>query len=99
VQSDWVEVDLARINPVGVKARMDGTPEEVVPCLRSMHEQGKGILGMKILGEGTFKTAEERMASLRYVLSLGCVDAFVIGFESPEQIDEICGNIETILKG
>lgn len=99
VTSDWVEVDLARINPVGVKARMDGTPEEVVPCLRSMHEQGKGILGMKILGEGTFKTAEERIASLRYVLGLGCVDAFVIGFESPEQIDEICGNIETILKG
>src|SRR5438309_12040196 len=31
VQTDWVEVDLARINPVGVKARMDGTPDEVVP--------------------------------------------------------------------
>lgn len=98
VKSDWVEVDLARINPVGVKARMDGPPEEVVPCLRSMHDAGKGILGMKILGEGTFKTPEERIASLRYVLTLGCVDAFVIGFESPEQIDEICGHIENILK-
>ena len=54
---------------------------------------------MKILGEGTFRSPEERSASLRYVLTLGCVDAFVIGFESPEQIDEICGMIETILKG
>jgi predicted aldo/keto reductase-like oxidoreductase len=96
---DWIDVDLARINPVGVKARMDGTPEEVVPCLRAMHDAGKGILGMKILGEGTFKTPEQRLASLRFVLGLGCVDAFVIGFEKPEQIDEIFQLIETALKG
>ncbi len=99
VNCDWVEVDLARINPVGVKARMDGPPDEVVPCLRAMHDQGKGILGMKILGEGTFKTAEERIQSLRFVLGLGCVNAFVIGFEKPEQIDQICQHIETVLKG
>jgi predicted aldo/keto reductase-like oxidoreductase len=98
VKSEWVEVDLARINPVGKEARMDGTPEEVVPCLRAMHEQGKGIIGMKILGEGTFKTPEERLKSLRFVLGLGCVDAFVIGFESPEQIDEITRLIETALQ-
>jgi predicted aldo/keto reductase-like oxidoreductase len=99
VKSDWVEVDLARINPVGKEARMDGSPEEVVPCLRAMHEQGKGIIGMKILGEGTFKTPEERLKSLRFVLGLGCVDAMVIGFESPEQIDEITRLIETALQG
>jgi predicted aldo/keto reductase-like oxidoreductase len=96
---DWIDVDLARINPVGVKARMDGTPEQVVPCLRAMHDAGKGILGMKILGEGTFRTPEERLASLRFVLGLGCVDAFVIGFETPEQIDEAFQLIETALKG
>src|SRR5262249_37194251 len=96
---DWIDVDLARINPVGVKARMDGTPEEVVPCLKAMHEKGKGILGMKILGEGTFNTEEERLKSLRFVLGLGCVDAFVIGFEKPEQIDELFKLIETALKG
>lgn len=99
VKTDWVEVDLARINPVGVKARMDGSPEEVVPCLRAMHEQGKGVLGMKILGEGMFKTPEQQLASIKFVLGLGCVDAFVIGFESPAQIDQILGHVETILKG
>src|ERR1700676_4344153 len=81
VKCDWVEVDLARINPVGVKAVMDGSPAEVVPCVRGIHDQGKGVLGMKILGEGTFKTAEQQIASLKFVLGLGCVDAFVIGFE------------------
>jgi aryl-alcohol dehydrogenase-like predicted oxidoreductase len=95
---DWVEIDLARINPVGVKARMDGPPDDVVPCLKAMHGSGKGVLGMKILGEGTFKSAEQQLASLKFVLGLGCVDAFVIGFETPEQIDQICGHIETVLK-
>ncbi len=98
VNCDWVEIDLARINPVGVKARMDGKPEEVVPCLKSMHEQGKGILGMKILGEGTFKTEEQQIASLRFVIGLGCVDAMVIGFESPEQIDQIMSRVEKVLQ-
>ena len=97
VKTDWINVNLARINPFGYS--MDGKPEDVVPCLKSMHEAGKGILGMKILGEGRIKDDEEKMKSIRYVLGLGCVDAFVIGFETPEQIDQIMGFIETALKG
>jgi 1-deoxyxylulose-5-phosphate synthase len=100
VKCDWVDVDLARINPVGGPAgRMDGTPAEVSACLKAMHAQGKGILGMKILAEGTLKTPEKQRESLRFVLGLGCVDAFVIGFESPRQIDGICKLIEEVLKG
>jgi predicted aldo/keto reductase-like oxidoreductase len=98
VNSDWVEVDLARINPVGGdKGRMDGTPEQVSTCLKAMHEQGKGIIGMKILAEGTLKTLEQQIQSLRYVLGLGCLDAMVIGFESPQQIDQILQRVETVL--
>src|SRR5262249_36121369 len=97
-KTDWIDIDLARINPVGVKARMDGPPEDVVPCLKEMHAKGKGVLGMKILGEGTFKTPEEQVASLKFVLGLGCVDAFVIGFESIEQVDQMMDRIETALK-
>jgi predicted aldo/keto reductase-like oxidoreductase len=96
--TDWIDVDLARINPVGVKAVMDAGPEVVVPLLKQMHDKGKGILGMKILGEGRFKTAEQQRESLKFVLGLGCVDAFVIGFESPGQIDEICKLIEDVLR-
>jgi predicted aldo/keto reductase-like oxidoreductase len=98
VNCDWVEVDLARINPVGgSKGVMDGTPEQVSTCLKAMHEQGKGILGMKILAEGRLKTEEQQLHSLRYVLGLGCVDAMVIGFESPGQIDQIMQRVETVL--
>jgi predicted aldo/keto reductase-like oxidoreductase len=100
VNCDWVEVDLARINPVGGdKGRMDGTPQEVSACLKAMHKKGKGILGMKILAEGTLKKPEEQQRSLRFVLGLGCVDAMVIGFESPQQIDQMMKHIEMVLKG
>jgi predicted aldo/keto reductase-like oxidoreductase len=96
--TDWIDIDLARINPFGVKAVMDAAPEVVAPLLKQMHDKGKGILGMKILGEGRFKTAEQQRESLKFVMGLGCVDAFVIGFESPKQIDEICGLIEDVAK-
>ena len=96
---DWIDVDLARINPVGGdKGRMDGTPEEVAACLKTMHHSGKGIIGMKILAEGTLKTEEEQLKSLRFVLGLGCVDCFTIGFESTEQIDQVMKRIEMALK-
>jgi predicted aldo/keto reductase-like oxidoreductase len=100
VDTDWVDIDLARINPIGgPRGRMDGTPEQVAGCLKAMHEKGKGILGMKILAEGDLKTPEEQIRSLKFVLGLGCVDAFVIGFQSPRQIDEILQRIEVALKG
>jgi predicted aldo/keto reductase-like oxidoreductase len=99
VDCDWVEIDLARINPIGGdKGRMDGTPDEVSACLKKMHKKGKGVVGMKILAEGTLKKPEEQLKSLKYVLGLGCVDCFCIGFETPQQIDGICKLIETALK-
>lgn len=100
VDCDWIDVDLARINPVGGRAgRMDGTPDQVSACLKAMHAKGKGIIGMKILAEGTLKTPEKQIESLRYVLGLGCLSCFVIGFESEQQIDQIMQRIETALKG
>jgi aryl-alcohol dehydrogenase-like predicted oxidoreductase len=87
----FVEVDLARINPEGLKMDNEGfgKPDEVASVLEEMHNAGKGIIGMKILGEGQIKTPERKDASLRFVLGLGSVDAFIIGFESTTQVDDI----------
>ena len=87
-KNPFVEVDLARINPEGL-IMDDKKPDEVASVLEEMHNAGKGVIGMKILGEGRIKTPERRDASLRYVLGLGTVNAFIIGFETPEQIDDI----------
>ena len=84
-RSPWVDVILARINPKGVK--MDGTPEEVTAVLRKAKENGKSILGMKILGEG--ELVNERESCLQFAQSLGILNAMTIGCISPEQIDDI----------
>jgi len=34
---------------------MDGPPEKLLPALRKIHAAGKGIVGMKLIGEGTFR--------------------------------------------
>jgi hypothetical protein len=88
VRHPFVEVDLARINPEGLI--MDGkTPDEVASELEEAHGNGKGVVGMKILGEGRINTPERIDKSLRFVLGLGTVDAFIIGFESTKQVDDI----------
>jgi aryl-alcohol dehydrogenase-like predicted oxidoreductase len=83
--SPWVDVILARINPKGVN--MDGTPDEITEVLRQAQKNGKAILGMKILGEG--QLAAEREACIQFAQELGVLDAMTIGFDNPQQIDEI----------
>ncbi len=87
-KTPFVDIDLARINPEGL-IMDDRKPDEVASVLEEMHNAGKGIVGMKILGEGRITTPERKDASLRYVLGLGTVNAFIIGFESTEQIDDL----------
>jgi len=82
--SPWVDVVLARINPRGEK--MDGTPEQVVPVLRQIKQAGKGLIGMKIYGEGRLVHIKDEC--IRFAMGLGLLDSMSIGFESPEQIDE-----------
>jgi predicted aldo/keto reductase-like oxidoreductase len=91
-ESDWCDIQLARINPFGDK--MDAEPEKVAEQLKKMHAKGRGVLGMKIYGETGFGSREKRLQSLKYVLGLGCVDAFTIGFTSTQQLDETLELIE-----
>ncbi len=81
----WVDVILARINPKGVK--MDATPDEVIPVLQQAKANGKAIIGMKIFGEG--QLADERDACIQYAQQHDFMDAMTIGFEQPQQIDQV----------
>jgi len=89
---DWIDVHLVRINPFADK--MDDTPEKVAAEIKKMHDRGHSVLGMKIFGETGFDSPEKRLQSLKYVLGLGTVDAFTIGFTSTAQIDETMAMIE-----
>jgi aryl-alcohol dehydrogenase-like predicted oxidoreductase len=84
-KSPWVEIDLARINPVG--SHMDAEPEAVVGVLREMKAAGKAVVGMKILGQGDLRGRQSE--ALRYALSLGVLDAFTIGAESRAEQEDL----------
>lgn len=92
----WVDVILARINPEGLI--MDASPDEVMAVLKKAHDSGKGVLGMKIFGEGRMSTDERRMASLKYVIGSKNVDAMTIGINSPDQIDYAVSRIMQVVK-
>jgi 1-deoxyxylulose-5-phosphate synthase len=88
-RSPWVEVDLVRINPIG--AHMDADPDTVVGVLREMRVLGKGIVGMKILGEGALRNRQDD--ALKYALSLNLLDAFTIGAESQSEQEDLIRRI------
>ena len=95
--SDWTEVHLVRVNPQGIYT--DGemadwsssTQHEISPVMqeiKTMHEKGHGVIGMKIFGAGTFTGADDREKSIRFAMACKNIDAIVIGFTSTQQIDE-----------
>src|SRR6202035_4811309 len=88
-KSPWVEIDLVRINPIG--SHMDADPETVVSVLREMRAAGKGIVGMKILGQGDLSGRQDE--ALKYALSLGLLDAFTIGAESTAEQEDLIRRI------
>jgi aryl-alcohol dehydrogenase-like predicted oxidoreductase len=90
-KSPWVEVDLVRINPIG--SHMDADPDTVLSVIKQMKASGKGIVGMKILGQGDLRTRQSE--ALKYALSLNLLDAFTIGAESKAEQDNLIERVAT----
>jgi predicted aldo/keto reductase-like oxidoreductase len=96
--SQWVDVVHVRINPFG-DAMDKKDPSLVVPVIEKLHKSGKGVIGMKLIGNGKFKTDSEKInASLKFVLGLGAVDMIIVGFELPEQIDNYKERLSSALE-
>jgi aryl-alcohol dehydrogenase-like predicted oxidoreductase len=91
-KSPWVEVDLARINPIG--AYMDSDPATVVGVLKQMKAAGKAVVGMKILGQGDLRNRQDE--AIKYALSLGLLDAFTIGAESKAEQEDLIRRIAAV---
>jgi aryl-alcohol dehydrogenase-like predicted oxidoreductase len=97
VKHPWVDVLHARINPYGI-AMDKPEPQEVVEVIHQLNEAGKGVIGMKLVGNGKLRDDSEKIDnSLRFVLGLGSVDTMIIGFENNEQIDNYTIRVEKAL--
>ncbi|HKW56934.1 MAG TPA: aldo/keto reductase [Candidatus Acidoferrum sp.] len=88
-KSSWVEVHLVRVNPIG--AFMDSDPQTVVSVIKDMKAAGKGIIGMKILGQGEMRHRQDE--ALNFALGLDLLDAFTIGAESISEQEDLIRRI------
>jgi aryl-alcohol dehydrogenase-like predicted oxidoreductase len=85
----WVEIDLARLNPAQVA--MDAPPAEVIAVLKKMKASGKGVMGMKILGQGALRNKADE--ALQFATAQDCLDCFTIGSESRAEMQDLLSKI------
>ena len=103
--SDWPEVHLVRVNPQA--KHIDGPEEDwnksgndispVVEQLKAMHAKGRGVIGMKLVGDGDFHDPADREKAARFAMARPEINAVVIGFKSTKEIDEAIQRIDRAL--
>jgi aryl-alcohol dehydrogenase-like predicted oxidoreductase len=89
VDEPWVDSVHSRINPYSMV--MDGPPEKVAPVLKRIRAKGKGVVGMKIIGEGRLsgpENEERKDRSIGYAWAEGLVDMVTVGFEQTWHVDD-----------
>lgn len=104
---DWVETHLVRVNPQGAwvdtpeatwNAKSDASHvPPVMEEIKAMRAKGRGLIGMKMIGNGEFTKAEDREKAIRFAMQCGLLDAVVIGFKSTAEIDEAIERINRAL--
>ena len=96
---DWLQVGMIRCNHNGT--RMDtpvadsgglGNVPEVVQRIHQTLASGKGVVSMKLTGEGTFDRDDRRRA-MRFAFRTARVDAVTVGYKNNAEIDEAIDNI------
>ena len=96
-EDPWVDVIFARVNPGGVRMDQDASIEQVQETLRLARSNGKGVVGMKIYGDGGYAADDQRLQSLRSAFENELVDAITIGHMSEAQFDDTIANMEAVL--
>ncbi len=92
----WVDALHVRLNSEG--AHMDGSWEDNAAAVDACHDKGKGIIVMKVLGQGSFKDSEVRRRSIDKILRYESADVMVVGFSNRAEIDEFLTNAAASLK-
>jgi predicted aldo/keto reductase-like oxidoreductase len=100
----WVEVALVRVNHNG--QHMDGPTgrwaepgrhAECVEEIKKIRAAGKGVIGMKLVGNGEFTSPEDREKAIQFVFGNRLTHAVTIGCKSPAEVDEALERITRAL--
>jgi 1-deoxyxylulose-5-phosphate synthase len=104
--SPWTEVHLVRVNPQcspidGPEQTWNKSGTDLAPVLaelKEMRAKGRGVIGMKMIGDGQFLKAEDREKAIRFAMSRPELDAVVIGFKSRAEVDEAISRMNQALQ-
>src|SRR5882757_3735623 len=103
-ENKWLDIAMIRMNHKG--AKMDGEDyntsgpgnvSEVVTHVKQVHADGMGVISMKLVGEGTFTTREDRQKAMRFAFKNAGVDAVTVGYKNTAEIDEAIENLNLAL--
>src|SRR2546422_11409631 len=91
----WLGVAMIRMNHKGKSMDAEdyatgglGNVSEVVTHVKQVRQDGMGVISMKLAGEGTFTTREDRQASMRFAFRNAGVDCVTVGYKNTTEIDE-----------
>jgi 1-deoxyxylulose-5-phosphate synthase len=101
--NQWLQIAMIRMNHKGV--RMDGEQvdvglgnvSEVVSHVKQVKQDGMGVISMKLVGEGSFVTREDRQAAMRFAFNKAGVDCVTVGYKNAAEVDEAIENLNLAL--
>jgi len=102
--NEWLQIAMIRMNHKG--SHMDaedfnspgpGNVNEVVDHVKQVHQQGMGVISMKLVGEGSFTAREDRQAAMKFAFRNAGVDCVTVGYKSAAEIDEAIENLNLAL--
>jgi aryl-alcohol dehydrogenase-like predicted oxidoreductase len=102
--NSWLQVAMIRMNHKGAKMDAEdyntaglGNVSEVAAHVKQVRKEGMGVISMKLVGEGTFTSREDRQAAMRYAFQNAGVDCVTVGYKSTAEIDEAIENLNLAL--
>lgn len=97
-KSDWVQINQVRWN--AKESHMDADVETARELFAKMRRKGQGMIGMKVVGQGSLVQGSKAMTPhecFKFQIESGVVDAFVVGVQKIEHIDDLLTGTKTAL--
>jgi predicted aldo/keto reductase-like oxidoreductase len=100
----WLQIAMIRMNHNG--ASMDGEDyatylpgnvNEVVSHVKQVKSEGMGVVSMKLIGNGTYTSHDDRAKAMKFAFRNAGVDTVTVGFKNNQEIDEAIDNLNAAL--
>ena len=96
--SDWVQINQVRWN--ARESHMDAEVETARALFEKMRRKGQGMIGMKVVGQGSLVRGDKPLTPedcYKFQIESGVVDAFVVGVQKMEHIDQLLKGTKSVL--